>query len=231
MTTRHLERQVPDWRRHFFYRKESLHTTWKLWLSVLLLSLLFLWITRGLWTQIIGQSLICDEQIPASDALLVENFDPSYTVFEKTAALQRSGVASRVLVPVLEDDNADNNSEVNSRVSKAVAEVMAQVAHVPNIEMIPIRIVEPISLNAAKQIRDFLTREHIRSIVVATPDFRSRRSLLVYSTVLNPAGISVGCFPAIGIRTVHNWSDTWHGIQGVAEEFLKLQYYRFYVLL
>jgi hypothetical protein len=231
MTTRHLERQVPDWRRHFFYRKESLHTTWKLRLSVLLLSLLFLLSTRGLWTLMIGRSLICDEQTPPSDALLVENFDPSYVVFKRTAALQRSGVAPRVLVPVLADDNADNNSEVNNMVSKAFAEVMARVAHVPNIEMIPIQIVEPISLNAAKQIRDFLTREHIRSVVVATPDFRSRRSLLVYSTVLNPAGISVGCVPAFGSKTIYNWSETWHGIQAVAEEFLKLQYYRFYVLL
>jgi len=183
----------------------------------------------------IGQSLICDEQIPPSDALLVENFDPNFIVFERTAALQKSGVAPRVLVPIPADNNSDPkldyNSEVSNMVSKAVAEVMARVAHVPNIEMIPIQEIEPISLNAARQIRDFLTREQVRSIVVVTPDFRSRRSFLVYSTVLEPAGISVGCVPAFGAKTVQNWSDTWHGLQEVGLEFLKLQYYRFYVLL
>jgi hypothetical protein len=29
---------------------------------------------------------------------------------------------------------------------------------------------------------------------------------------------------------VVNWAQSWHGIQGVSEQFLKLQYYRFYVL-
>jgi hypothetical protein len=227
MTTRHVSQQTPDWRRHFFYRKESLRTTWKLRLSVLLLALFFLWTTYGFWTRQIGQSLICEEQIPQSDALLVENFDPSYIVFERTAALQRSGVASRIFVPVA----TDNNPEVPNMVSKAIAEVMAGVAHIPSLETIPIQEVEPISLNAAKQIRNFLTREQVRSVVVVTPDFRSRRSFLVYSTVLKPAGISVGCFPAFGTKTIQNWSATWHGIQEVGLEFLKLQYYRFYVLL
>jgi hypothetical protein len=27
-----------------------------------------------------------------------------------------------------------------------------------------------------------------------------------------------------------SWADTWHGVQGVTEQFIKLQYYRFYVL-
>jgi hypothetical protein len=226
MTTRHVSQQAPDWRRHFFYRKESLRTTWKLRLSVLLLGLFFLWITHGFWTRQIGQSLICEEQISQSDALLVENFDPNYIVFERTAALQRSGVAPRIFVPVVAD-----SPEVPNMVFKKITEVMAGVAQIPSIEVIPILETEPISLNAARQIRDYLTREHVRSIVVATPDFRSRRSFLVYSTVLKPAGISVGCFPAFGNKSIQNWSKTWHGIQEVGLEFLKLQYYRFYVLL
>jgi hypothetical protein len=41
----------------------------------------------------------------------------------------------------------------------------------------------------------------------------------------------VRCDPVFGRVTPERWSDSWHGIQGVAEEFVKLQYYRFYVLL
>jgi len=41
----------------------------------------------------------------------------------------------------------------------------------------------------------------------------------------------VRCDPVFGRATPERWSNTWHGIQSVAEEFVKLQYYRFYVLL
>jgi hypothetical protein len=76
---------------------------------------------------------------------------------------------------------------------------MARVARLQNAEILPIRIFEPISLNAAYQIRDFLTKEHLRSVIVVTGGFRSKRSLLVYHTVLDPAGIKVGCMA--GVRT------------------------------
>jgi hypothetical protein len=96
--------------------------------------------------------------------------------------------------------------------------------------MIPIREVEPISLNAAYDIRDFLAKEHITSVAIVTPGCRSRRSALIYQRVLGDAGISPSCVPVFDQRTAENWTDTWHGVQDVTEQFLKLQYYRFYVL-
>lgn len=46
-----------------------------------------------------------------------------------------------------------------------------------------------------------------------------------------PAGITVSCIPVFVGAARENWSQTWHGIQEVTEQFLKLQFYRFYVLL
>jgi hypothetical protein len=43
-------------------------------------------------------------------------------------------------------------------------------------------------------------------------------------------GIKVHCVPVFGQKSPANWTKTWHGIQDVTEQFLKLQYYRFYVL-
>ena len=217
-----------NWQRIFFYRKESLRTTWTLRLSLLLAGILAAFATRTFWTAQIGESLACREQIPGrSDALLVENFDLNYLVFERAAALERSGLSARVLVPaqVSRQDPEDLNL-----VSKRIAEVMAGVARLRHIELIPIQEKEPISLNAAYQIRDFLIGENLRSLVVVTPGFRSRRSFLVYESVLAPAGIAVSCVPVFGAKTAGNWASTWHGIQEVALQFLKLQYYRFYVL-
>ena len=107
---------------------------------------------------------------------------------------------------------------------------MARVARLQDLELLPIQISEPVSLNAAYQIRDFLTREHLRSVIVVTDGFRSKRSSLIYHAVLDPAGIKVGCMPVFGQNTPKDWTKTWHGIEHVTEQFLKLQYYRFYVL-
>ena len=86
-----------QWQRYFFYRKESLRTTWKLRLSVLLSGILIVSLTRGFWTVKIAQSLVCEQQSPHSEALLLENFDPDYLVFERAAALQKAGIAATFL--------------------------------------------------------------------------------------------------------------------------------------
>ena len=214
------------WQRHFVYRKVSLKTTWKLRLALLMLVLLIGAVTRGFWTLRIGQSLVCTEEMVPSDIILVENFDPDYLLFERAAALLKAGFASRVLVPTpVWGEPAKPNP-----VSQGIAEVMARVARLQEIEFLPIRTIEPISLNAALQIRDFLTKAQRRSVMVVTPGFRSQRSLLVYQAVLAPAGIKVYCVPVSGEKTARNWTKTWHGVQDVIEQWLKLQYYRFYVL-
>jgi hypothetical protein len=182
--------------------------------------------TREFWMLQIGQSLVCTEEISPSDVILVENFDPDYLVFERAAALYKAGFAARVLVPT----QASRDPTRANLVAQGIAELMAHVAQLQQPTILPIRLLEPISLNAAYQIRDFLMQEHLRSVIVVTPGFRSKRSSLVYRAVLEPAGIKVGCVPVFGQKTPQNWTETWHGIQEVTEQFLKLQFYRFYVL-
>jgi len=213
------------WHRHFFHRKESLKTTWTLRLSLLFLVLILATLTKGCLSVRIAESLVCPEQHPPADAILIENFDPYYLAFERAETLQSDGVASRIFVPTASAEEDEPNS-----VAKAIVEVMARIARLPKTEIIPIQEVEPISLNAARQIRDALVKEHIKSIVVVAPGFRSRRSALIYATVLTPAGIRVDCVPVFGTSTPKNWTQTWHGIQEVGEQFVKLQYYRFFVL-
>jgi len=40
----------------------------------------------------------------------------------------------------------------------------------------------------------------------------------------------VRCEPVNGAGPVEHWTASWHEIQTVVEELLKLQYYRFYVM-
>ena len=216
-----------DWRNHFFYRKEVWKTTWKFKLAVLALIFITLTTTAEIWDAPLAQSLICDQTSNPSDALLLENFDPDYLVFEQAETLRRAGVASRFLVPMIgvRKEDLPNSYQLDT------ARAMARVAHLPNIEPVAVpNHDEPISLNAAKQIRDFLVQEKIGSIIVVAPGFRSRRSELIYKTVFTPSGIRVGCVPTKSQMTPETWINTWHGIQEFTEQFGKLQYYRLYAI-
>jgi len=219
--------QRTTWRSHFFYRKEVWKTTWKFKLAIVALILILPILTRRIWSVSMAQSLVCAETSSPSDALLLENFDTDYLVFERAEALRRAGVASRILVPIIgvRKEYFSNSYQVD------FARAMARVAKLPDIEPVPVpNRDEPISLNAAKQIRDFLVQEKIRSVVVVSPGFRSRRSELIYTTIFAPSDIRVGCVPTLGTTTPETWTQTWHGVQEFAEQFLKLQYYRFYAI-
>jgi hypothetical protein len=136
-------------------------------------------------------------------------------------------VASRVLVPIATDpvDGTTPND-----VALSTAEMMARIAHLGPFDVIPLHLEEPIALNAAVQIKRFLEGEHIRSVVVVSPLFRSRRSSIVYQLAFGPAGVAVRCEPARSPHGIDIWARSWHGVEIVAEQWIKLQYYRLFVL-
>jgi len=216
------------WTRFFFYRKEVLKTTWTFRLLVLASVLLLPWITRGLWAGALGKGLLCEEQGGGTgvDAIVVENFDVNYLVFERASELKRKGLTARVLVPV----QAAPDTGEPDLVFGQIAELMGRTARIGELTMIPVREAEPISLNTAYRVRDFLRKEGIRSVALVAPAFRSRRSAMIYGTVLAPAGISMRCFPVFGEQTPESWLDTWHGVEQILEQYVKLEYYRLFIL-
>jgi hypothetical protein len=183
-------------------------------------------LTSRWWLLQIGRSLVCAEGAAPSDAMLVENYDPNYVLFERAAQLEQAGLAPTTFVPV---ESAPDGERPNP-ISQGVAELMARHARLRSWRSISIRHVEPISLNAATQIRGRLAAEGIDSLIVVAPGFRSRRSMLVYEATLGTAGTTLRCVPVFNRSTPERWTRTWHGVQEVVEEFLKLQYYRLYVL-
>lgn len=203
----------------------QIKATSKLFLAMLVV-IVAATLTSGWWSGPVGRSLVCAEQVAPSDAILVENFDPTYLLFERAATLEKAGLARITLVPV----EASPDPKVANPVSAGVAEVMARQARLREWRTIPIQHIEPISLNAALQIRARLAGERIKSVIVVAPGFRSHRSSLVYRATLGAAGVKVYCVPVFNRTTPETWTHTWHGIQEVVEEVLKLQYYRFYAL-
>jgi hypothetical protein len=202
-----------------------LRRSWKLALGLVVIMVAIMLTTR-LWTAQIARSLTCAESLAPSDAMLVENFDPHYPLFEQAATLERERLAPLTLVPV----ETSREPNVANPVSLGIAEVMARQARLRRWRTILITTREPISLNAALQMRPQLRANGITSVTVIAPRFRSRRSLLVYGKTFGAYGITVRCIPVPGQVGTERWTDTWHGIQQVIEEFIKLQYYRFYVM-
>ena len=111
------------WTRHLVYRAEQTRTTWKLRLGLLTLAIIALWLTSGWWTLAIARSLVCDASLAPSDAILVENFDPDYLLFERATKLRRAGLAARVLVPI----KTDPGREEPNAVALGTAQVMAKI--------------------------------------------------------------------------------------------------------
>ena len=95
-------------------------------------------------------------------------------------------------------------------------------------------LLEPVSntLEEAVLVRSYIEKQQIRTILVVTSAYHSRRSLWTYRRVVGEKGVGVGLEVApTGFQTPSPW--TWwvrlRGWQIVPGEYFKLIYYRFRV--
>lgn len=215
------------WARYFITRKEVIKTTWAFKATAIVALIVLPYLMEPVWARAVGESLVCRQSghVDRTDAILVDDFDNDYLLYESARHFQEAGLSSTVIAPV--SLFADGSV---SPVSEAMVDILARLARVQHVRKVPVTIVEPISLNAAFDIRHFVEQNGIRSVMVVTPAFRSGRSMMIYRAVLEPAGVSAHCAPVFDGRTQDNWTRTWHGIQDVTLQFVKFQYYRWYVM-
>lgn len=196
---------------------------WKLRLFVVLLVMAVPVATRGWWVPALGWSLVSDASIERPDIIIIENLDSNYLLFEKARNLKRDGTNARVLVPVAA---AGNDPEKPGLVAQGITDVMIRVARLDGVELLPISESEPITLNLARQVGDYLRGSEGKTVLILTSGFKSRRVHLVFSSVLGKAGIETYCLPVWGAHRPENWAETWHGIQELLLQLVKLGYYK-----
>ncbi len=214
------------WLRHLIQRKEVWKTTWKFRVSIIALLLACFFLFKGFLIQNLAESLVCECRVESAEAAVIVNFEPNYLLFEETEKLVRAGKIERVLVPV-----PFNRARTGPNASSAgFVEVMARISRIQRYELVLIDEQEPIRYTVATQVRDWLRKEQIRSIVVVSPGFSSRRDFLIYRALLEPIGVQVSCLPVFSTRTPDNWTESWHGVQEVFLEVGKLLYYELVVL-
>jgi len=218
--------KLKSWHRYFFYRKQVTKTTWRFRIAALLLMTVAFYVTGPKWLPLIGESLVCRGQPNPADVIVIDNLESDYLAFELAGQLVSEGLSRHVLIPI----QVGRNGRDPNLVSRRFVEVMSEVAGLKTPEVVGVRHTEPFSLNVAKQVRERLRGSSVESILVVSPLFRSKRTGLIYQSVFGPVGIKVYCVPTRQSRNQSNWWKTSHGVQNVALEFMKLQYYRFLVL-
>lgn len=202
----------------------TVRRTWRGVFIAALVCIVAVYASRRVWLEAIGEGLVCESSKPTVNAIVIDNFDHDYWLFRASADLQRhSGMMVFVPIPAYE------NGEL-ALAANEIANAFARVARLSDWEIIPIRQQEPISLNTAYQVRDFLKKRGVSSVTLISYSFRSKRSNVVYRSVLGGSGIAVSCLPVPDTLTPETWTHSWHGIQEVGLQFMKLQYYRFWVV-
>ena len=207
-------------RREQFLRRRSVwKTTWLTRLLVGAVIVLVVLLTGRFWLVWIGESLVHDDELTPVDLIVVEDFNESYWLYRRTANLRAQGLSDRVLV-------LKSRFELRGELTG----LLAEEAELTDYQRLESGEGEPIALGAAQALRDYLDGSRVDSILVVTMGFRSRRTHLIYTSVFEPLGIRVLCNPVLGPRRPDTWWHSWHGVQEIALEFLKLQYYRFWIL-
>jgi hypothetical protein len=214
------------WTGYLITRKEVVKTTWIFKAASITALALLVYLLKPVWAHALAESLVCGQsgRVERVDAILIDD-ESNYLLFERARLFQESGLSSTVIAPVRVF--ADGSV---STVSAAMVDVLARLARVKHVTTVPVSNVEPISMNAALRIKRFVEENGVRSVMVVSPAFRSERSMMIYRAVLEPVGVLAHCAPVFGERSADNWTGTWHGMQDVALQFAKLQYYRWYVL-
>ena len=161
-----------------------------------------------------------------SDAILVDNVEYNYLLFERAQELRARGLASTVLVPIL---GADSDAEP-TEVSLGFVDVMCRTARISNCITFNVPSVEPFSLNLARHTAQELQARGIRSVLLVTDGFRSRRDFDLYAAVLGPLKLPFTVSRSSGTALPLNWFESSHGIQEVGLQLMKLWYYRVIVM-
>jgi uncharacterized SAM-binding protein YcdF (DUF218 family) len=173
--------------------------------------------------------LVVSEPLASADALVVMAGAPVYTDrIQHAAALFRSGRALRVL---LTDDGLKRAwSRELQRNPSSMEQGLAALERggVPRdrVEVLP-GIVHG-TIDEARAVKRYVSATGVRSLVVVTSPYHSRRALWALKHELRGEGVIVGSDPTPMTPTSPRPADWWirrSGWRTVGEEFVKLPYY------
>jgi uncharacterized SAM-binding protein YcdF (DUF218 family) len=174
-------------------------------------------------------ALIVTAELPRADAVVALAGSSAYVERARHAAeIVREGRATKVL---LTDDGQlsgwSNESESNPRfVERAAAELARAGVPSADVEVLPQTVSS--THDEALLVREYARERGLRSIMLVTSGYHSRRALWTFRRAFEGSGVEVGIEPvAPGGQTPSpgTWWLSPRGWQSVAGEYVKLVYY------
>lgn len=178
-----------------------------------------------------ARALIVEVNVEQPQAIVVLSGSSAYVERTRAAAqLFASGGAPKV---ILTNDNERSGwssaEQRNPRFSElAIAELVRAGVPAENIELVP-QIVSS-TYDEAVAVRDYLTARGVRSLLIVTSAYHSRRALWAWRRAFGESGVRIGIKIApTGAETPAPslWWLRARGWQSVAAEYPKLIYYWF----
>src|SRR2546421_3945850 len=177
----------------------------------------------------LARALIVRADLPQADALVVLAGSAAYV--ERTRLAAQLFKAGRAPVVLLTNDNEQGGwSSAEQRnpyfVERALAELIAGGVPRAQIEVLP----QPVAstYDEARELREYAIAHNLRSLLVVTSAYHSRRALWTLNCVFAADNVTIGLEPvAPGQQTPAPavWWLRRRGWQNVAGEYAKLIYY------
>jgi uncharacterized SAM-binding protein YcdF (DUF218 family) len=195
---------------------------------VVIVSLVVAW---PLCAWVVARSLVVRDEMARADAIMVLSGASEYVERTRHAAeLFRRGVAPKI---ILTNDNLRGgwNSEQQRNpffVERAAEELRRAGVPPAQIEALP----EPVAstYDEAVRLRAYAAEHRLRSVLVVTSAYHSRRARWTMQRVFRESGVRVGIAPVTAGETAEtpaalNWWLSRRGWRSVAPEYPKLVYY------
>jgi hypothetical protein len=207
----------------FFRRKRVIRPTRTTVLTVLTFATIFI-IPYKFWLTKAAESLVLKDNLAKSDIILIENWDyPYFSTFVSASRLQAQGFAERIIIA----SNDRKEKDIATVYEKAIALYSSKAGIRPGtVEEIKLMPSEPVTLNRARQISEILKARAIRSVILVSGYYHSKRSTLAYRRFLEPTGTRILSYPADPEEMPDQWWKSPSGIKVVSMQFLKYVLYR-----
>lgn len=189
------------------------------WLVLTALAVALLVASRGLWLGAVGDLLVVSDSLQPADAIIVlAGNAPARAAHGMD--LFRAGYAPRLII---------SDEPVRTHALEITWSELHRLGVAPFA--VPDTAIEilPISANTHEEAvrnRDILLRDGLRSAILVTDPFHSRRALMTFAHVFEPAGLQVRSSPADDpAGDMKLWWQNEKKALAVLDEYLKLVYY------
>jgi hypothetical protein len=201
---------------------------------ILIISLIYL-LTGNWLLKSFHSILIADDKIQGQyDAAVIECWTkPQSTMIKIADSLYHKKIIKEIYITHFkyEPGNFYPGGEVPKYIDKIINLYIYEFSDdTSRYKKLPIQPKDPVTFNLAKQVFENLKDKKYRKIILISESYHSYRSKLAFEKVFQNSGTEISTIPAEMGITKENWWESDTGLSTTFSEFIKLIYYKLFVL-